>query len=219
MTDTARDAFELIKANSDYGKSAYPAELTLTPADAAFVDRFANAAMVDGARLIDDKALLIGVPFLITSVTFRDGNIRTEKIDGKKVETPSNYASVEATIGAHHMLMRAVTRKLIDRKVFTLFDPLEHVVFNDGSSGICRSLVQYCVARGLFTVTDKLPESGESGSTRYDIYRADWGSPTGEPMFGPDDDPRFNFDLACPRGLRVSEYDGPNGPAGTYYLG
>jgi len=62
-------------------------------------------------------------------------------------------------------------------------------VFNDGSTGIYRQLVNWCHERKLLDAKVTNPDSQE-----YDVR------------------------IKCLKGLRVSSYESPNGPAKTYYL-
>jgi hypothetical protein len=165
----------------------------------------AGADEVAGHDLAE-KTTLIGIPFVITSATFRDGILRPDK-------TPTNYVSLEAVVADKAALdMRVAAGRLAADKARQV-TPNEAIVINDGSSGICRQVVAYLAAKGLIQVPAGT-EVGPANSTRYDVYRASWlhGFDVDDP------NPRFDIVLACRRGLRVSEYESDWGPAGTFYL-
>lgn len=80
------------------------------------------------------------------------------------------------------------------------------IVFNDGSTGIKRQIIEYLASRGKLTVTDgELDESPDM-----QVAAVDENVP-------------FDILLHCPRGLRASEFVVQDGPAAgetatTYYL-
>lgn len=174
-------------------------------------DRIANAAVVEGHDLEQDKSALVGVPFLITGVSVRDGVMRGPD---KKNLTPTNYLSVEVMIYPAADIAKRVKRGFMTEEQANRFSPEDQVVFNDGSSGVARQLLAYMHASGYIRVPEG-KEAGEVGECRYDVYRTEWlkGFSLDEP------NPHFSFDLACPRGLRVSNYANEMGDAATYYLG
>ncbi len=134
-----------------------------------------NEAAVVEGYTLTDKATLIGVPFIIIGITFRYGGLFADR-------RPRDYVSVEA-----------VTKDNAP------------IVFNDGSTGIRRQLVQYLGSVGLLpngNVED--PDTvivGVEGMT-HAAHMTEGMRP-----------------LACPRGLRVSEYENEYTKEGeTYYL-
>ncbi len=150
-------------------------------------------------RDLVEKEELLGVPFVITSFTFRQS-------DMAKVE----YVSVEAT-----------TKD--DRRI----------VFNDGSTGIRRDLVNYCAARELFTVLDG--SKFDPNDSLYDMIINDVIDIDHDMVAAkPDSNGMWNLTVRVPRGVFVRkglrksdygpspDYDPKNGtgrPAGTtYYL-
>lgn len=162
-----------------------------------------------GFDLQKDKSPLVGVPFIITSATFRDGVMRGTKSN----PIPTNYVSLEIVIGDVAALTKAVKRGRLSANV--PFDPNERLVLNDGSTGIYRQIVSYLNSKGIIQVPAGR-EDGEVGECRYDTYRASWtGWDANETT-----DPRFEFTYLCPRGLRVSEYDSDYSADGasTFYL-
>lgn len=147
----------------------------------------------------NDKKLdsLVGVPFVITHMSFREGDIipalGTLLPDGKRdKETPRDYVSVEILI--HPRFTPAFNRK--------------YVVFNDGSTGIYRQILKFLEGRGDFEPNVNLPEDGDANTTRYDVSLSD----------GPGEPAEFEGNLKCPEGLRKSEYKGPAGDSVTWYL-
>lgn len=128
-------------------------------------------AVVEGYALTD-KATLLGVPFIITGVTFRKPS----------TESKRDFVSVEA------VTMQSGA-----------------IVFNDGSTGIRRQLVEY------LQVNDLLPEGDPDVQLAYaDDADAIEYKFAGSANVAP---------LRCPRGLRKSDYVGPEGDATTFYLG
>jgi hypothetical protein len=142
----------------------------------SYEELMGGAAVVEGYALTP-KSDLLGHPFIITGVTFRFA--RMDK-DGKGGQ-PLDYVSVEA-VDLHSAA----------------------IIFNDGSTGVRRQVVQYLMAHG------EVPE-GEPDEALARVEGLDQ---------------RFTFrngtnlpTLRCPRGLRVSEYENEYGEAMTYYLG
>lgn len=87
-----------------------------------------------------------------------------------------------------------------------------NIVFNDGSTGIRRQLVNYLSQKGLVD-PGKGPEEGPE--CRYDNPFSDWKKGKEEAVNG------WDIRLVCARGLRVSEYEWPAGSgqlASTWYL-
>jgi hypothetical protein len=114
----------------------------------------ADAIEIEGYSLYGGKEndnkldSLIGVPFLITTATFREGDITPA---GQK--QPRDYVSCEVLIRPDHA-------HKFNRK---------YVVFNDGSTGIYRQVVAALAARELVQLDDSLPEAGDANTTRYDV--------------------------------------------------
>lgn len=171
----------------------------------------AGADVKYARRLVKDKNELLGVPLKITGVAFRDGIVKNE--GGK--QRIYNYVSIEAEIGPAVVLAEAARRGANP----TPFRAGELVVFNDGSTGLCRELVSYLHAKGYIIVPEGA-ENGGAGESRYDAYRADWtidGAPT-----APGEDVAIEIPkgLVLMGGLRVSTYkvDGINNESATYYI-
>lgn len=164
--------------------------------------------VVDAPPVERDKYTLIGVPHIITSVTYRDG-------DKNK---PRGYVSVEATIAPATALEVAIKRGWIPN-VTTLdqlaLEPGGNVVYNDGSTGIRRQLTQMFHDAGMCDVGGDPKDRG----ARYDRSHTEWESCDFEATRH---DAEFDVDVTYPlfdqsptggqllivvkHGLRVSEY-------------
>lgn len=175
----------------------------------------AVADTVAGHDLAKDDLLdaLVGVPFLITRLTFRDG------IPNNKVDYEPAVCAVETVIASAD----ALRQRRVDMTNLP-FLPDSQVVFNDGSTGIYRQLVHYLTQRGYIEVPEDLPESGGMGETRYDLPPELWSAihagtldtdRDGRPVY------TINVRLTAPRGLRLSTYPSDYNPNGgkTRYLG
>lgn len=178
-----------------------------------------NADVHAGYDLTKDKAPLVGVPFVIVGVSFRDG----VKRPGPNGPVPTNYASVEIILGDAAAFERALRRGRITTEQLAMFDANEQIVFNDGSTGICRQIVAHLVDKGRISVPDG-PVGGKTGESRFDTYRTEWTNVTADdPDYDPadaDQSPHFTVAYLCERGLRDSEYESDYSPDGsvTYYL-
>jgi hypothetical protein len=158
-----------------------------------------GADEVEGTTLVGGKdnertlESLAGVPFVVTSMTYNQGDINT----GTK-EKPflRDFVSVEAHI----------------HPAFANRFPRSAVVFNDGSTGIYRQSTQYLAAKGYLNVDESLPEGGEAHGSRYDVS---YSQPNGDGKRTP---LHFSVRLLCPEGLRKSGYPGPAGEATTWYF-
>jgi hypothetical protein len=81
-----------------------------------------------------------------------------------------------------------------------------NIVFNDGSTGIKRQIIEYLASRGHLSI----PESDLDANPDQQIAAVD-------------ENIAFDILLHCPRGLRASEYTVESGPAAgetatTFYL-
>jgi len=127
---------------------------SVTQEMAEWNSQVADAIEIEGYSLYGGKEndnkldSLIGVPFLVKTVTFREGDITPP---GAKA--PRDYVSCEVLIRPDHA-------QKFNRR---------YVVFNDGSTGIYRQIVAALAVRGLVNVPDDLPESGDANTTRYDV--------------------------------------------------
>ena len=201
------------------------ANLSPSALEAEYARLAETAAEVQGHDLIDDKAALLGMPFIVTGVTYRDGLPRKAAQGNKLVDAPTNYVSLEIMLGDSLALNRALERGKITIEQRRAYDPCERLVINDGSTGIYRQITAFLVAARAFEVGDG-QEGGAAGESRYDRYRAEWSAVI-EP-FSEDDKMTVHFDLVnnpalvtlrCPRGLRRSDYDAAGQQSTTFYLG
>jgi hypothetical protein len=164
-----------------------------------------------------DKSMLVGVPMVVLGVTFREGIPRNDRA--------GDYVSVEAVCGGRADLNRNIRLGVLDGSNLAI-DPNEPVVFNDGSTGVRRQLVNVLHESGCINVG--MPEDNENLKDRFDRPFQFWlpdefvanaeiteksvgfhAMSTGEPL-------RFLFR----NGLRVSEYEwAPGQMAETYYFG
>lgn len=144
-------------------------------------------------RDLADKAGLEGMPFIMTSFTFRPG---TNKPGAKKGEIIfGDYVSVEAVTYTN-----------------------QRIVFNDGSTGIRRQVVNWLIAQGIIPALDD-PDTAFQYWDSENVLGT-WGGAadkptlkieatrTGEPI-------RF----LARHGLRSSEYTNEYGDSVTWYLG
>jgi len=176
--------------------------------------------VVDESQLEKEKARLVGVPFVITRVTFRPG------------DASPDYVSCECVVGDAQACAEAVGRGWVpgvtDVQNFP-FMPEERVVFNDSSTGVRRDIVRLLHSAGMINV-------GEAGEGE-DPFRREWQgwssfSQAGQ-MNGEDgekiDVPDFTkspsggqFTILARHGLRVSDFngvvDGKKVSALIYYL-
>lgn len=164
-----------------------------------------EALEVQGYELAKDDVAdaLEGVPFIITKVTFRPG-----------FPDPSNkarklaYVSCECVIADEEYLARR--KRNLDNKPFL---PGDHVVFNDGSTGVYRQILA-ALESANYIVLPEGPVSGSYPTTRYDTPPSEWVDiNVGESFFGEVGSANEGFmvysadvRILAPRGLRLSEY-------------
>lgn len=169
-----------------------------------FGELIETAAVSPGADLVKGD-LLIGVPFVTTTVTFRIGDYMNATT---KVKGP--YANIEIVTADAAAFARAVKRGRISADDNTI-DPGEELIFNEGGTGVYRQ----CVAAWLDLGWIRLPEGereGASGVSILDTPLADWLISNGGPVtVGADGEGNPVYSAAtrlyCKRGLRVSEYE------------
>lgn len=196
------------------GSIVAKAALAVPAPDTEQLDLWAEAIdqatfVVDAPPVERDKYTLIGVPHVITSVTYRES---------KDKNKPRGFASVEATIAPAPAIENAIRRGWIpgvtalDQLAFT---PGSNVVYNDGSTGIRRQLTQMFHDAGMCDVGGDPAEKG----ARFDRSHTEWDSCNFE---GTRHDAEFDVDVTYPlfdqspnggrllivvkHGLRVSEY-------------
>lgn len=167
---------------------------TYQPGSEDWDSLISSADEVLGHELLKDEAAdkLMGVPFLIHRVVFRDG------VQRKGVAYRDDYVSCEAVVAPEHVIAQRHNRGRLDVAEISV-DPGEHIVFNDGSTGVYRQIVQYLEAKRLIKLPDGA-DVGEKGDSRFDLPRSQWDEGDEAGTNG------ISIRLYAPRGLRYSEY-------------
>jgi hypothetical protein len=173
------------------------------PGEESWESLVASADEVLGHELLSGEAAdkLIGVPFIITRVVFRDGILRAGS------QYRDDYVSCEAVVAPKEVLAERARKGRLDLDSISV-DPGEHIVFNDGSTGIYRQIVQYLESKGLIKLPAG-PEAGAKGESRFDLPRSQWYEGDDKATEG------IHVRLLCPRGLRYSEYVNDYSPDGA----
>lgn len=164
----------------------------------------AGAAEVFGADL-EHGAQLLGVPQCLIMATFRRGDY-TDKFGVKGF-----YVSLDTIIGPIAEIEKGIKRGRIpaDLADYAKDCAGEHLVVNEGGTGIYRQIVAYLEATGRVDLKSDLPAEGAYGESRHDISPAEWTvDDTAEFRVGDDGQlaMAFSIRLLCPRGFRSSEY-------------
>ena len=152
---------------------------------------------------------LIGVPFCITSATFRQGDYLNAKTSER-----GWYVSLYTMVAPEIDIQRAIRRKRVpEENLPNIPDPGEKLIFNEGGTGVYRQIVAYLEDKGFIQIDSQLPKEGAYSESRYDIPPSQWKYPaearnyelrfdlSGEPVVS------FYVRLLCPRGLRSSDYE------------
>jgi hypothetical protein len=167
-------------------------------------DLIRDADEVFGADLEEGDSL-VGVPFAIVKMTFRPGEFASPKTGLK-----GTYVSLDAIIGTANDLARALRRERITETIARSLEPGEHIVFNEGGTGVYRQSVNYLESQGRIQIRSDLPAEGAYGESRFDLPPSEWNvtpdteqrtDELGRPTLG------FHVRLVCPRGLRASDYE------------
>lgn len=166
----------------------------------SFSDMALTADEVLGYALLKDEAKLnglLGVPFLITHVTYRRSfpSINTKGlwmayVSAECVIADENYLDGYG-ISLHGKPVRAG----------------EAVVFNDGSTGIARQITKYLHSKGYIELPEG-PDEGGKEMSRFDAPPSEWPDVRyGDVRFQEEGFAEYNAEirLLCPRGLRVSD--------------
>jgi hypothetical protein len=164
-----------------------------------------TAAPSSGGGDVVERDTLIGVPFMVTKVTYRDG--KGEFAPG----TRNDYISFEGVIPPRAVLDQM--KKIPDLGPYA---PEEEIVFNDGTTGLYRQMTMWLHQNGYIKVdetTGELSDRGKRGTSAFDQPREMWEEGETAGSEG------IDVAMFAQRGLRVSRYEGPNGPAETYYFG
>ncbi len=175
---------------------------------------------VEGQDLLRDEALkdLVGVPFRITNLTFRDG------VQAKGVPYRNDYVSCELRVAPARIFLAGLTRIQERRKGYDVPPltadqlgtlPGEQLVINDGSTGLYRQTVGYLAAKSLISLPAGDWEGGKNACV-LDLPRSEWTA--GKVLAGQG----FDVKLNCVRGLRFSQYPSEYLPEGeqarTWYI-
>jgi hypothetical protein len=161
---------------------------------------------------------LIGMPFVIVAATFRPSDIARPGTKGT-----GDYVSLDIVIGPDNEIQRGVRRKRISAESAQLFDPGEHLIFNEGGTGVYRQIVAYLESMDWIKLPEG-PDQGAYGESRYDTPVSAWQIDRDAATATVGTDGRltvvFNLRLICPRGLRASDYENEFTKAGrTRYIG
>lgn len=195
------------------------ARATHNPNAGLFASLLEGATVIQTATLEQDKMSLVGVPMVITRVTYRPKAAKTER----------GFVSVEAVIADEDHIRQAVRRGWIpgvERFDEFPFTPEELVVFNDGSTGIRRQLTMMLHSAGVLDIGAF--DAGDNSA--FDRDWSEWESfatstrqNLGEDAQGNTvqiDVPDFpDLRIFAVHGLRVSNYTAAGvGDATTFYL-
>lgn len=202
---------EIVKNEETENALALPADVDLM--NVSF-DELAQSDQyrIPGWDLVDNKDLLMGVPFCIVGVTFQIPVSDKARPAGER-----DYVSCRAVIGSEAMLTEAQDRGWIPGKL--AFKPEERILFNDGSTGIRRDIVKILQSAELINV------GHEDDKNRFDLPWTQWESFSQSAEQGNNIVPEFTtnhrgnlFTIMARRGVRKSEYSNEYGDAVTYYL-
>jgi hypothetical protein len=161
-----------------------------------------------GFRLVEDKDHLVGVPLVVTGITFREGYSTTEG--------PGDYASFEAVVADRDTLTSSPVKHYLPAQVDDLaIYPNEPIVFNDGGTGVRRSAVELLHDIGIIDVGPALGDENPYDKP-YQLWAAGAERATTGIVADLNGEP---FRWVAIRGLRRSDYDSPYGPATTFYFG
>ena len=162
-----------------------------------------QADTVFGAELEEGNQVL-GVPFIIVMLTYRPGDNLNAITN-----TYPDYVSIDLIVGTEKEIAKGIRRGRI--KEPCELEPGEHLVINEGGTGVYRQTVEYLEHKGWITLPDG-PKNGAYGESRFDTPVEKWEYPDGSPVemrFTSEGKATASVDvrLECPRGLRISEYD------------
>lgn len=166
----------------------------------SFSDMALTADEVLGHALLKDEDKLnglLGVPFLITHVTYRR-SFPSMKTKGLWLA----YVSAECVI-ADETYLDSYGISLHGRPVHAEMT----VVLNDGSTGIARQITKYLHSKGYIELPEG-PDEGGKETSRFDAPPSEWPDVHyGDLRFTEEEfaEYRAEIRLLCPRGLRLSD--------------
>lgn len=192
----------MAKQDADATVSAVP-EVTFEKYNPMSMESWddANAAAIEfpGFDLLTDERRdrLENVPFLIVGATYRPGIAQDKRARA--------YVSVEAIVAPEHLIVR----RGIDPNTLP-FAPGDHVVFNDGSTGVYRQITSALEGIGYIVLGENgTRDNAGMGESVFDQPPGEWA----DVNFG---DLRFDEDgrgiyyapirLRAARGLRLSRF-------------
>lgn len=173
---------------------------------------------IESFDLEKNKMELVGVPFVVTKVYFRDGEYRRP---GEAF--PDDFVSLEVVTAPEEAYDKLVPR---NRRRFaedgvpleSEIGPNELVVINDSSTGIKRQITWYLHSHGYINVDSSIPPdfevlSGGMGQNPLDGFRSGWEFGAAEAEKG------IEIRLLVKKGLRLSRYSNDYAAdVTTYYL-
>lgn len=196
-----------------------PIQEPLAPVEAVWQNPQEFDQLTAGA-ILETKLRLIGVPFVITNVTYRPGAYKRR---GEIM--PDDYVSLEVHTAPEAEYRNVVRLREKAAESLPQFDandfvmPESFVVVNDSSTGIKRQITGYLAHKGLVGVdADELPElnelMGALGTNVFDQNTDEWKFGRERALKG------INTRLICWRGLRASVYEIENASESsvTFYL-
>lgn len=197
---------------------------TFNPNAGLFDSLMEGATVIQTASLEQDKMSLIGVPMMITRVTYRPKAVKTER----------GFVSVEAVIGDVPHIEQAIRRGWIpgvERLADFPFTPEELIVFNDGSTGIRRQLTMLLQSARKLDIGPYEPAGNTAGvDPAFDRDWSEWNVFATSSKQNIDVDSQGNtvqidvpdftdLRIFATHGLRVSNYTAAGvGDATTFYL-
>ncbi|HET9131466.1 MAG TPA: hypothetical protein VFO86_10985 [Terriglobia bacterium] len=164
-----------------------------------------DAHVIDGGELVKEDLLdaLAGVPFAITRLSFREGDVMNPV-----TKEYGPYVSVELVVADAPMLIR----RRVDLSTLP-FDPEDTLIFNDGSTGIYRQMVEYLNGAEYVSVVEHqelLVRGGKKGESSFDLPPHKWHDiHRGELEFAESGFGNYSVELSpavfCKRGIRISD--------------
>lgn len=160
------------------------------------------------------KENLMGIPLIVTGVTFREGFVRNGRV--------GDYVSIEAIVADSTTLAQLIEKGRLDFNVVKIY-PNEPVVFNDGGTGVRRQITEMLHSHGIVKVgapVDTTDSHEQDMKSVFDRPHQFWeegselaadgitSNSDGEPI-------RWWY----PTGLTVSNYQWQGQDAETWYFG
>lgn len=159
-----------------------------------------------GFRLVNKKALL-GVPHIIINITYREGFLN------KDTKIRGDYVSLEAVVANDEFLRSPIVRAMTGHRELEVFGN-ETIVYNDGGTGIRRSITEMLVRQGLIN-----PGGKPNDNRRFDRPMSQWVNGAELAAEGIRADKQGeHLRYGVIRGLRRSDYLWEGQDATTYYF-